>query len=54
MESKINDENNKLSVYVAKDSIEDFMREILFNMLVKSKKYLVAFIGYTIYSIPQR
>ena len=37
--------------FVPKDFVEEFTRELLFKMLVQNPKYLVEFLGYTIYSI---
>ena len=40
-------------MYVPIKFVEEFTRELLFNMLVQNPKYVVEFIGYTIFSIPK-
>ena len=50
----IKEENGLKIVYVSNDMVEMFTRELFFNMLVQNPKYVVEFLGYTIYSIPKK
>ena len=41
-------------MYAPIEYVEEYTRELLFNMLVQNPRYLVEFLGYTIYSIPTK
>ena len=51
---KIQEENGLKQVYVPIEYVKKFTRELLFNMLVHNPKYLVEFLGHTIYSIQMK